>query len=49
MLSKIKDLLTKPSTYVLLAIGGILVLAVPAIARILKPVADKIPGSKSTA
>jgi hypothetical protein len=46
MLSKIKSYATKPSTYVLLALGGLLALAVPAVRNILAPVAAKIPGAK---
>jgi hypothetical protein len=47
MKAKIIALLKSPTTYVLLAIGGILVLAVPALAKALKPAADLVPGSKS--
>jgi hypothetical protein len=47
MKAKIIALLKSPMTYVLLAIGGILVLAVPALAKWLKPAADLVPGSKS--
>ncbi len=47
MMSKIKDLLKKPSTYVLLFIGAVLAVAIPALARAAKPVADVLPGSKS--
>lgn len=36
-----------PSTYVILALGGILALAVPAIGRALRPVAKAVPGSKA--
>lgn len=46
MLSKIKSFATKPSTYVLLALGGLLVLSVPFVRNLLAPVAAKIPGAK---
>jgi hypothetical protein len=49
MKAKLLALAKSPTTYVLLAIGGILVLAVPALAKALKPVADAVPGSKSKA
>jgi hypothetical protein len=47
MLEKIKSYATAPSTYVILAIGGILTLAVSPIYKILRPVAKAIPGSKA--
>lgn len=47
MKEKIMAYLKAPSTYVIAALGGILVLAVPAIARALRPVAKAIPGSKA--
>ncbi len=46
MLSTLKSYATKPSTYVLLALGGILALAVPMVRNLLAPVASKIPGAK---
>lgn len=46
MIAKIKSFATKPSTYVLLVIGGLLALAVPAFRNALAPVAAKIPGAK---
>lgn len=47
MKEKLMAYLKAPSTYVLLAIGGIIVLAVPALAKALRPVAKAIPGSKA--
>lgn len=47
MKAKLLALAKSPSTYVLLALGGIIVLAVPALGKLLKPVADAVPGSKS--
>lgn len=45
MLNKIKSLARKPSTYVLLALGGIIALAFPAVRNVLAPVASKVPGA----
>lgn len=46
-MNKILSYLKSPATYVSLVIGGIIVLAVPAIAKALTPVARAIPGSKA--
>lgn len=45
MLAKITTILKRPSTYVLLVIGALLALAVPAVRNLLAPVAAKIPGA----
>jgi hypothetical protein len=45
MLTKIKALATKPSTYVLLAIGGVIVLAFAPLRRVFAPIAAKVPGA----
>lgn len=46
-MQKIKSALTSPLFWIALAIGAVLAVAVPAVARVVKPVADNIPGSKS--
>jgi hypothetical protein len=47
MKEKLMAYLKAPSTYIILIIGGILALAVPAVARVLRPVAKAVPGSKA--
>lgn len=46
-MDKFLSYLKSPATYVIAIIGGIIVLAVPAIAKALTPVARAIPGSKA--
>jgi hypothetical protein len=46
-LDKLKDYLKQPSTYVILAIGAVAVLAVPMLRRLFTPIAKAIPGSKA--
>lgn len=46
-MDKILSYLKSPSTYIIALIGGIVVLAIPAVAKMLTPVARAIPGSKA--
>lgn len=47
MFKKIETLAWKPSTYVLLALGGIVALAFAPVRRFLAPFAARVPGASA--